>query len=156
VGRVLSQPPSTLKRTDFSIEDLEDLAAVPLFILTSEDREKYEITYQGIQPLDELTTYIFRVQPRRLERRVAQFEGLVWVDDRDFAIVKTFGRMVAEVEEEGRSLPFKHFETYREHIESRYWFPTFTRSEETLSSQAGETRLRLTIRAADFRPRETK
>jgi hypothetical protein len=157
VGRVIEEPLSTLKRTDFSLEDLQELAALPLFILTPDQRERYEFTYQGTQAVDELNTFAFRVKPRRLERRRAQFEGIVWVDDRDFAIVRTFGRMVTEVEEEeGRTnLPFKHFETYRENIEGKYWFPTYTRSEEILKAEAGDTRLRLTIRSTNFRPRET-
>jgi hypothetical protein len=156
VGRVIEEPPSTLKRTDFSLEDLQELASLPLFILTPDQRERYEFTYQGTQPVDELNTFVFRVKPRRLERRHAQFEGIVWVDDRDFAIVKTFGRMVTEVEdEEGKtSLPFKHFETFRENIDGKYWFPTYARSEEILKAKAGDTRLRLTIRSASFRPRE--
>ena len=156
VGRIIEQPPSTLKRMDFTMEDVQDLASLPMFILTPDQRPRYDITYQGKQPIDELNTFIFRVQPRRLERNVAQFEGLIWVDDRDFVIVKTYGRMVKEVEEDTVGLPFKMFETYRENIEGKYWFPTYSRSEDTVKSELGETKLRLTIRAGDFRPRETK
>ena len=154
VGRIISQPTSTLKRMDFSVEDVQDLASLPMFILTPDQRPRYDITYQGMQPLDELNTFIFRVQPRRLERKVAQFEGLVWVDDRDFAIVKTYGRMVKEVEDDSVGLPFKIFETYRENIEGKYWFPTYSRSEDTVKSELGETKLRLTIRSGEFRPRQ--
>jgi hypothetical protein len=156
VGRVIDEPASTLKRTDFSLEDLQLLASLPPFILTPDQRDHYEFTYQGTQPVDELRTFVFRVRPRRLERRRAQFEGIVWVDDKDFAIVRSFGRMVTEVEDEpGKaSLPFKHYETYREHVEGKYWFPTYTRSDEILKGEAGDTRLRLTIRNSNFRPRE--
>jgi len=154
VGRVIEQPASTLKRSDFTLEDLETLASLPQFILTPDQRGRYEITYQGIQPLDELNAYIFQVKPRRLERKVAQFDGLVWVDDRDFAVVKMYGQLVREVEEDTAKLPFQFFETYRENIESKYWFPTYTRSDDTLKSELGETKLRLTMRSSDFRPRE--
>ena len=154
VGRVIEQPPSTLKRSDFTLEDLQEVASLPQFILTPDQRQSYEIAYQGMQPLDELKTYIFQVHPRRLERKVAQFDGLVWVDDRDFAIVKVYGRMVREVEEDSPALPFQFYETYRENIAGKYWFPTYTRSDDTLKSELGETKLRLTIRASDFRARE--
>lgn len=156
VGRILQEPASTLKRTDFALEDLQELASLPQFILTPDQRERYEIIYQGTQPIDELNAYIFQVRPKRLERRVPQFEGLVWVEDRDFAVVRTYGRMVTEVSDDTKGMPFKNYETYRENIESKYWFPAFTRSEETLKTHAGETKLRLTIRCAEFRPRETK
>lgn len=154
VGRVIDQPASTLKRSDFALEDLQKMASLPQFILTPDARDRYDITYQGIQPLDELKAYIFQVKPRRLERKLALFEGLVWVEDRDFAIVKAFGRMVREVEDDSPSLPFQYYETYRENVEDGYWFPTYTRSDDTLKSELGDTKLRLTIRSSDFRPRE--
>lgn len=153
VGRVVKQAPSTLKRASFSLEDIQELASEPWFVLTPDQRDRYDITYQGTQPLDELTTYIFRVQPRRLERRVRQFDGLVWVDDRDLAIVKSYGRMVTEVDEGRAAWPFTMYETYREMIAGR-WLPTYSRSEDTIRSQRGEARLRLTIRISDYRPPE--
>lgn len=154
VGRVIEQPTSTLKRSDFTLEDLQEMAGLPQFILTPDARDRYEIAYQGMQPLDELKTYIFQVRPRRMERKLLQFEGLVWVEDRDFAIVKMYGRMVREVEDDSPSLPFQFYETYRENVEGKYWFPTYTRSDDTLKSELGDTKLRLTIRSSDFRPRE--
>jgi len=154
VGRILEEPRSTLKRIRLDAEDIELLASLPQFVLASDQRERYDITYMGKQPIDELSTYIFRVQPRRLERRVRQYEGLVWVDDRDFAIVKTYGRMVAELEEETAEMPFKLYETYRELVDSKFWLPTYTRSEETIKSQSGEARLRLTVRISDYKLRE--
>lgn len=152
VGRIAEPPQSTLKRASFSTEDVEDLASLPQFVLTTDQRDRYQITYLGKQPIDELSTYAFRIQPRRLDRRVGQFEGLVWVDDRDFAVVKTYGRMVREVEDDSTAeLPFKLYETYRELVENKYWLPTYTRSEDTIKSQSGEARLRLTIRISDYR-----
>lgn len=155
VGRIVEQPRSTLKRARFEAEDLEALASLPQFILTPDQRNRYEITYFGRQPLDELTVYIFRVQPRRLERKVRQFEGLLYVDERDFAVVKTYGRMVTEVEEENPlELPFKTYETYREPVDNQHWLPTYTRAEDTIKSEAGEARLRLTIRISDYKLHE--
>ncbi|HEX2715872.1 MAG TPA: hypothetical protein VHM88_27120, partial [Candidatus Acidoferrales bacterium] len=90
--RVVQQPPSTLRRLTLAPEDLEIIARMPLFPLTTEMLSKYELTYAGKQPLDELTTYIFRVQPKQRERTRAYFEGVVWVDDRDLLIVKTYGK----------------------------------------------------------------
>ena len=62
--RIVQQPPSTLRRLTLAPEDLEIIARMPLFVLTTEQLSKYELTYTGKQPLDELTTYLFRVQPR--------------------------------------------------------------------------------------------
>jgi len=154
VGRIIEMTPSTLKRASFSPEDLHVLASLPLFILTPDQRDRYEVTYDGKQPLDELTTYIFRVRPRQLDRRIPLYDGLLWVDDRDFTVVKGYGQMVREVDDDSAELPFRTYETYREFIDGKYWFPTYSRSEEIIQSESGESRLRLTIRMTDFRPRE--
>jgi len=149
-GRILKEDPGQLRFFEFFREDLQELAALPMFLLTSDQLPRYELTYAGRQPLDELTAYIFRLRPKRLERRERQFEGVLWVDDHDFAIVKTYGKWVAEVIPDAKEMPFQMFETYRQLIGEKYWFPAYIRSEDTVKAQAGEARIRLTIRYTDY------
>jgi hypothetical protein len=149
--RVVSPPGSTLRHTIFTLEDVKALAALPLFVLTTDQLGKYDLTYQGQQKLDELTTYIFRVKPKSLERGPRYFEGVVWVDTGDFAIVKSYGRFVTQAPP-GEPPPFTMFETYREFIDKKYWFPTYTRSDEVVKSGKIEYPIRLVIRSADFKP----
>ena len=70
--------------------------AAPLFPFTTSQLPKYDITYLGTQPLDELSVYIFNVTPRALDRAHAYFSGVVWVDQQDSSIVKTIGKWVSE------------------------------------------------------------
>jgi hypothetical protein len=49
-------------------------------------------------------------------------------------------------------LPFTMFETYRENIGGKYWFPAYTRSDDVLRLKSGEVRIRLTIRWNDYKP----
>ena len=150
--RIVQQPPSTLRRLTLAPEDLEIIARMPLFPLTTEQLSKYELTYAGKQPLDELSTYIFRVQPKQRERTRAYFEGVVWVDDRDLLIVKTYGKWVTETGDVASpELPFTMFETYREYTDGKYWFPTYARSDDVLKPKKGEVRIRLTIRWTDYK-----
>lgn len=150
--RVVQQPPSTLRRLTLAPEDLEIIARMPLFPLTTETLSKYELTYAGKQPLDELSTYIFRVQPKQRERTRAYFEGVVWVDDRDLLIVKTYGKWVTETGDvTSPELPFTMFETYRENIDRKYWFPTYARSDDSLQTKRGEVRIRLLVRWTDYK-----
>src|SRR5271154_2420781 len=150
--RVEQPPESTLKLMHFSLEDVRALSTMPLFPLTSDEIGNYNFLYAGQEKLDQLTTYIFQVKPKLLSRKKRFFEGVVWVDDHDFAIVKSYGKFVSELEGNGTALPFTMFETYRENFQVKYWLPTYTRSDDYFKNdQNDELPLRLIIHATDFK-----
>jgi hypothetical protein len=98
-------------------------------------------------------TYIFRVNPKQLSRTAAYFSGVIWIDDRDFAVVKTFGRWVTETGDVTPSnLPFNYYETYRTYVTGRYWLPAYTRSDGTMGGGTARVPVRLTLRWEDYRP----
>lgn len=152
--RVLGAPQSTLKTTALTLEDVRTIATLPLFFLTSGEVGNYNFLYAGQDKLDELNTYVFQVKPKQLSRTRRFFEGAIWVDERDLAIVKSYGKFVSEVEsDEGTKLPFTMFETYRENFQDKYWLPTYTNSDDFINTQKGEQfHLRLVIHSTDFKP----
>src|SRR5580658_7363993 len=144
---------SSLKLMHFSLEDVRVIAAMPEFPLTAEEIENYNFKYAGQEKLDQLNTYIFQVKPKLLSRRRRFFEGVIWVDDQDFAIVKTYGKFVSELSGNGTALPFTLFETYRENFQEKYWLPTYTSSDDVIkTSDDQEVPVRLVIRSTDFKP----
>jgi hypothetical protein len=150
--RVEHPAQSTLKLMHFSLEDVRALSTMPLFPLISEEITNYNFVYAGQEKLDQLTTYIFQVKPKMLSRKKRLFEGVVWIDDHDFTIVKSYGKFVSELEGNGTALPFTMFETYRENFQEKYWLPTYTRSDDFFKSdQNDELPLRLIIHATDFK-----
>jgi len=153
VEKPVSRPPSTLHNLDLQRGDSDLLAPMPMFPLTTAMLPKYEITYGGKQPLDELSAYFFTVKPRALERAHAYFSGVVWVDVQDLVIVKTMGKWVTELGDVTASdLPFTVFETYRQQIGKNLWFPAYSRSDDSI--QAGDARvpIRVIIKWTDFTP----
>lgn len=149
--RVLQPPQSTLKVSNLSLEDVRTIISFPLFILTTDELPNYVLKYVGDEKLDQLHTYIFSVKPRQLSRKRRFFDGLVWVDDHDFAIVKSYGHFVSEIEGEGTPLPFTMFETYRENFQEKYWLPTYTSSDDVMEGPGdAETHLRLVIHDTNF------
>src|SRR5262249_32868641 len=90
-------PPSTLERITLSQQDLDDLEHVQPFVLTSAELPKYDVKYVTREPLDELNTYVFDVGPKKIEKNQRYFQGRIWVDDKDFAIVKTDGKAVPDI-----------------------------------------------------------
>ncbi len=151
IEKVVYAPLSTLRRISISPEDDRDLRDIQPFVLTSDDIHKYNIRYLGRQRVDEIDTYVFFVSPKAIEKGERYFEGQIWVDDRDLQIVKTYGKAVPDIRGKGNENLFPRFETYREQIDGRYWFPTYTRADDTLHFQTGAQRIRMIVKYEDYK-----
>jgi hypothetical protein len=149
--KVTDAPPPTLQRISLSQQDLDDLEHVQPFVLTTAELPKYNATYVGREQLDELGTYVFDVAPKVIEKNQRYFQGRVWVDDKDLNIVKTDGKAVPDIKKHGQENVFPRFETFRENIEGHFWFPTYTRSNDTLHFSTGEVHIRMTVRYMNYK-----
>jgi hypothetical protein len=149
--RVTDAPVPTLQRISLSQQDLDDLEHVQPFVLTTQELPKYNVTYVGRQQLDELGTYVFDVGPKTLEKNQRYFQGRIWVEDKDLGVVKTDGKAVPDIKKKGNENVFPRFETFRENIEGHFWFPTYTRSNDTLHFSGGDVRIRMTVRYANYK-----
>jgi TonB family protein len=134
-------------------EDIEDLGGVEPFALEPSKVSKYNIRYAGKEKIDELNLYIFDVSPKVLpdpkKTKERLFSGRIWVDDQDLQIVKTKGKGVPET----KNNKFPTVETYREHIDGRYWFPTYSYADEELIFDNGSSlHVRMKVRYMDFTP----
>jgi hypothetical protein len=145
---------STLRYLNLERDTVEALSKIPVFPLVSSNLPKYELSYQGKQLLDELNTYVFQVKPRQLERARAYFDGLVWIDDHDLAIVKSYGKWVTETGDvqPAQHLPFTIFETYRQPVDNKYWLPAYSRSDASYDNRGVMVPVRLIIRWDHYAP----
>ena len=148
--KVVRAPVSTLTRLMLTPEDLEDLRNVQPFVLTTNEIPLYDIRYLGPQKADEIPCYVFAVKPKRMEKGRRYFEGQIWVDDRDFQIVKTYGKAVGMLRR-GEDQQFPKFETLREQIDGKYWFPVYTDADDTLHFQAGPIKMRMIVKYEDYK-----
>lgn len=154
VEKVVEKPRSTLQHLYLRSEDLEGLQRIPAFPLTSSQLAKYDLKYVGKEQVDEIECYIFQAQPRMVERVKAYFDGIVWVDTKYLEVVKTYGRWVTDQGDMRTipDLPFTLFETYRENVDGKYWFPNYARSDGTLNLKGLEIPVRMVIKWTDFKP----
>lgn len=148
---IVYAPPPTLERVTLSEQDLSDLRNIQPFVLTTEELPKYNISYVGRQRVDEIGTYVFDVGPKKIEKNQRYFQGRIWVDDKDFEIVKTDGKAVPDIRKGDNENLFPHFETYRQNIEGRYWFPTYTHADDVLPFKSGDIHIRMTVRYTDYK-----
>jgi hypothetical protein len=159
IERIIKAPPSTLYEVSLTPEDRNAFINLQPFALTAEELPNYFVSYVGKEKIDELNTYVFDVIPkvmsnqRELDRMRKQkiegkfFQGRIWVDDQDLQIVKTAGKIVPEFEQR-----FVKFETYRENIDERYWFPTYTYGSERLFfPKGGSAHVRMIIKYKNYR-----
>ena len=149
--KITSAPPSSLKNLSMTPEDEKDLVNIFPFVLGTEDLPKYDLEYLGRQRVDEIGTYVFSIRPKRIEQGQRYFQGTVWVDDRDLQIVKTFGKAVPDIQKKGQENLFPTFETWREQIDGKYWFPTLTRAEDALHFKDGDVRIRISVRYTNYK-----
>jgi hypothetical protein len=148
--KVVKAPVSTLRNLQLTPEDEQDLRNVQPFVLTSTDVDKYHVRYLGKETLDEIPCFVFAVKPKKMEQGARYFTGLIYVDDRDFQIVKTYGRATGLLKK-GSDQQFPKFETYREQIDGKFWFPTYTVANDTLMFQSGPQPIRMTVRYEDYK-----
>jgi hypothetical protein len=148
--RVVRAPVSTLQRIQLTPEDEQDLRNVQPFVLTTNEISLYHVRYLGKETLDEIPCYAFAVKPKKMEQGKRYFQGIIWVDDRDLQIVKTYGRGVGLIRK-GIDNQFPKFETYREQIDGKFWFPTYTTANDTLYFETGPQRIRLMVKYEDYK-----
>jgi hypothetical protein len=129
---VVFAPVNSLERVQLTPADMSDIENRLPFVLTSEDIGQYNLTYKGRQKVDDLDTYVFDVAPKVLEKNKRYFQGRIWVDQKDLQIVLTSGKNVPDDTRKGHEDLSPPFTTYREQIDGRYWFPTYTKADATL------------------------
>jgi hypothetical protein len=132
-------------------EDLDDLGGIQPFALEPSKIAQYDFKYVGKEKIDELNLYVFDVAPKVMpdpkKTKERFFSGRIWVDDQDLQIVKTKGKGVPET----KNNKFPIVETYREQIDGRYWFPTYSYAdEELIFDNAEPLHIRMKVRYSDF------
>ena len=161
-GRRLEQvkfaPQSSLYVTK---EDMDDLRKRTAFLLTTEELPKYQVMYVGQQKVDELQTYVFDIAPKTIEKDQRYFQGRIWVDTQDLEVVKTYGKGVPDIgvnlspkkkkkHPEDEQL-FPHFVTYREQIDGKYWFPTYSKADEVLHFYLSDAHVKAVVKYTDYK-----
>ena len=132
-------------------EDIDDLGGISPFALEPGKTDKYDFKYVGKEKIDELSLHVFDVSPKVVpnpkKSKERYFLGRIWVDEVDLQIVKTRGKGVPETKDN----KYPVVETYREQIDGRYWFPTYSYADEELLFDNGSTlHIRMRVKYTDF------
>jgi outer membrane lipoprotein-sorting protein len=154
---VVFAPQSDLEKGGLSMDqgDFEDIRRRLPFVMTSDEISEYNVLYVGQQQEDELHCYVFDLAPKTIEPKKRYFQGRIWVDDHDYQIVKTYGQGVPEIRDTKKKGKEEHlypkFTTWRQQIDGAYWFPTYTRADDTLHFGTGDIHIREIVKYEDYK-----
>ena len=156
IERVTYAPADTLKKILMTKEDYSSMRNINPFVLTSDELPEYEIKYLGHVKVDEITAYVFSIRPKEIVKGHQYFQGVVWVDDRDLQIVKSEGKPVPELHTKRGENLFPRFTTWREQIDGKFWFPTYTLADDTLYFSQGPVHIKQILRYTDYKQFKSK
>lgn len=152
IERIEFAPVSTLTEISVTQADIENLGGLDPFAIEPRNVDKYNFTYVGKEKIDELNLHVFDVAPKVMPESKKDaprfFMGRIWVDDQDLMIVKSKGKAVPDWKNER----FPIIETWRENIDGKYWFPSFSSSDDELVFESGNVvKMRVRVKYSNYR-----
>ncbi len=149
--KILFAPVTTLTEITITAADLNNLGGIDPYAIEPKDVARYNFAYLGKEHIDELDLHVFDVTPKVIpdwkKSKEKLFTGRIWVDDKDFLIVKTKGKAVPEGKER-----FAVMETWRENIDGKYWFPSFIAADDDLVFDNGQVvKLHARVKYTNYR-----
>ena len=144
---------STLQCIEITKEDLESFRDQSLLVLTTDEIQNYRVNFIGQQYQDNLPFYVFDVSPVTVPAGTPTFEGRIWVDGRDFAIVKSDGTITVNKKKKrkGEESLIPAVTTWREQIDGRYWFPAYSRGKDALHFSSGDVQIEEAIKLTNYK-----
>ena len=105
--------------------------------------DNYRFQKLGTEPVENRPAYVIQVLPKRQDKYL--FEGRIWVDTEDFALVRAEGKPAKNPSFWTRSVHFVH----RYQKAGQFWFPSST---ESLTEARIFGATEVTIRYFDYLP----
>lgn len=149
--QMVGKPTLTLRNLKLTEEDFRDIREIQPFLLTNDQAFLYESKYRGEESVDGVACFVLEIRPRQLLDGQRLFEGLLWIDQSEYSIIRSSGQAVPQIRTTKQENLFPHFTTIRRKVAGNYWFPVMTYGDDTLYFRSGPQREKLTIRYTDYK-----
>ena len=143
--QLLGKPENSLKFLKMTEEDFRDIREIQPLVLTEELLWNYETNSKGDETIDGVDCWVIQARPRQILEGQRFFDGLIWVDKKDYNIVRMSGRAVPEIRSLKSENLFPRFTTIRKPVDGSHWFPISTVADDVLQFRTGPQRERLRI-----------
>jgi hypothetical protein len=149
--QMVERPFNNLHRIALTDEDFRDIREIQPFLLTKDQLFMYETRFSGEESMDGVDCYLIHIQPRQILQGQRLFEGMLWVDKKDYSIVRSEGQAVPQIRTTKVENLFPHFTTLRDKVDGDFRFPVTTFGDDTLYFRDGPQRIRIVIRYSQYK-----
>jgi hypothetical protein len=149
--QALGEPANTLRRLRLTEEDFRDMREIQPFIMNEDMMFVYETKYRGLERMENMECFVLQVRPRQILQGMRLFDGLLWINPKDYSIVRMEGQAVPQILRKKEENLFPRFTTIRRPVDGKFWFPAHTHADDTLPFRTGPVRIRLTIRYSEYK-----
>ena len=149
--QTIGKPQNTLKNLLLTPEDFRDIRDIQPLVLTEDRLWNYETRFKGEETVDGVDCWVLQVRPRQILGDMRFFDGLVWVDQKGYNIVRMEGQAVPQIHSLKSENLFPRFTTVRQAIDGSHWFPVYTYADDTLQFRNGPQRERLRIAYSEYK-----
>lgn len=145
------KPVARLQRLQLTDEDFRDIREVQPFLFTSDLLWAYETRFHGDELVDGVSCFVLQVRPRQTFVGQRLFDGTIWIDKKDLAVVRTEGKAVPSIFSKGSENLFPRFTTVRIKVDGKHWFPVYTLADDVLPFRTGPLRIRMRIEYSNYK-----
>jgi hypothetical protein len=151
IEQMIGHPVSALKNLVLTEEDFADIRNIQPLVLTQDRLWNYEIKFKGDEEMDKVDCWVLQVRPRQMLSGMRYFDGMVWVDKKEYNIVRMEGQAVPQIRTTKQENLFPRFTTIRRPLDGKHWFPVYTYSDDVLQFRNGPQRQRLRISYSEYK-----
>lgn len=148
---MIGKPDYTLKFLQLTDEDFRDIREIQPMVLTEDRLWNYETKFRGEETMDDVDCWVLQVRPRQILGNQRFFDGLIWVDKKEYNIVRMEGQAVPQLLSTTKENLFPRFTTIRKPVDGKHWFPIYTYADDSLPFKTGPQRVRLRISYSIYR-----
>ena len=149
--QLIGRAENSLKNLILTDEDFADIRNIQPLVLTEDRLWNYETRFRGEETVDGVDCWVLQVRPRQILQGQRLFDGMVWVDKKEYNIVRMDGQAVPEIRTMKSENLFPRFTTIRKPVDGKHWFPVLTYADDTLHFRNGPQRERLRINYSEYK-----
>jgi hypothetical protein len=149
--QMIGNASNALKNLILTEEDFQDIRNIQPLVLTEDRLWNYETKFRGDETMDEVDCWVLQVRPRQILQGQRFFDGMIWVDKKEYNIVRMEGQAVPQIRTTKTENLFPRFTTIRKPLDGKHWFPVYTYADDTLHFRTGPQRIRLRIAYSNYK-----